>query len=163
MMYNTPAIALAKLMELGLPPIFEQIWQSHGPRRFCCQWNHPRRFFDMDLQADLELFCPRISQCVPLLECDLDELVAYDSVANEYVSLVYEGATCKVIGANYQQFLSSLFVDLGYAGLQDVVEDVAPLFGYKYLVEFRRFMETDDDDELSCEEVKARFVRSIPV
>jgi hypothetical protein len=157
-MLNTPEKAATKMRQLGLPPIFEQIWTSQGHRRFCRQWDRPARFFDA--WQDSVQRCPRIRMCVPLLESNRERVVAFDVKQNEFIEYYYGDADCRPIGKSYQQFLSSLFVELGYAGLVDLVEEVAAEFDYNYLDSFLKFMETDDDS--TADDARRAFVGSIP-
>jgi hypothetical protein len=156
-MFNTTESAAAKVRELKLPAIFDRIWKSHEPRRFCRLWRRPTIFFDV--WHELISQCPRIGTCVPLLESNGDQIVAFDTEQHVFVEYYFGDDECSSIGKTYQQFISSLFVDFGYAGLMDLVEEVAAEFEYEHLDSLVKFMEVDDDS--SAEDAKQAFVDSI--
>ena len=149
---------VAKLIsDLGLPAIFSEIWQTNEPRRFCRQWTKPVAFFEQRQQ--LIRRCPRIERCAPLLESNRNRIVAIEPSTENYVEFFFEDDEVEEIGTSYQQFLSTLFVDLGYAGLEDLVEEVSGRFGYRHMDAFTAFMEIDDDQP--AEEAKKAFVSTI--
>lgn len=156
-MFNTPEQVVAKMHELCLPPVFEKIWMSQGPRRFCRLWDRPVRFFDVWDESIQN--CSRIGTCVPLLESNREHIVAFDTKQNEFIEYYYGDSDCHPVGKSYQQFLSWLFIDLGYAGLMDLVEEVAAEFEYQHLQSLVKFMETDDDG--SAKDAKQDFIDSI--
>ncbi len=156
-MFNTKEKALAKISSLGLPPIFDRIWSANGPKRFCKQWDRPVRCFEV--WCEIAQKCPQLESCVPLLESNRDQIVAWDANTNRFIEYHFQDSACVVIGRTYQQLLSSLFVDLGYAGLVDLVEEIADEFEYHHLESFRKFMESDDN--LGAEDAKRAFVNSV--
>ena len=99
-----------------------------------------------------------MATCVPLLECNREQLVGYDYKTGEFIEYFYGERDCSVIGKSYQQLLSWIFVDLGYAGLVDLVQEVATRFADKYIESFLEFMASDD--ETSAEDAKLAFVAS---
>lgn len=157
-MSNTEQSALAMLNELQFPDIFQKIWQSQQPSRFCRQWAKPTSFFEE--RDSLIARNPRISQWVPLLESNRERIVAFDPASGKYYECYYDEADVEEIGSTYQQFLSWIFVELGYAGLSDLVEEVSESFCYRHLNAFKQFMAVDDDD--SPDDSQMAFVTSIP-
>ena len=157
-MFDTPQQVAQQMHELGLPSVFERIWKSQGSHRFCRQWDRPVRFFDVWDESVQD--CPRIGNCVPILESNREHVVAFDVKQHEFVEYYFGDSECRHIGKSYQQFLSWLFIDLGYAGLMDLVEEVAGDFEYQHLGSLVKFMEMDDDT--SAEDAKHAFVDSVP-
>ncbi len=155
-MFDTIEKCLAKLREDRFPPIFERLWLANEPRRFAHQWKGPH--FIVERWGSLVEKVPALSSCVPLLEANLDQMFAYNPDTGQFLHYYYGDLDVVTVGQNYQQFLSWLFVDLGYAGLTDLVESVASEFGYSYLDEFLKFMESDDDQD--AEMAKRNFVNA---
>jgi hypothetical protein len=149
--------ALAEVRALGLPPVFEEIWVSNKPRRFCVQWNRPRRFFEQ--RANFIAMCPRLRTCVPLLESNREHLVAFDTASEQYIEYYYGDSDCKSIGKGYQQLLSSVFIELGYSGLLDLVEEVSDQFRYRHLKALTEFIESETGG--SAEQAKQAFIDAV--
>ncbi|MFT7638512.1 MAG: hypothetical protein ACI9G1_000236 [Pirellulaceae bacterium] len=156
-MHDTEEQALETMKQLGLPRVFMDIWEKNDPKRFCRQWRKPTAFFEQRKQ--LIERCPRIASCVPLLESNRDRIVAFEPSTGIYVEFYFEDLDVEEIGSSYQQFLTTLFVDLGYAGLMDLVEEVSSPFEYKHLDAWMAFMEVDD--EATAEDAKRAFVGTI--
>lgn len=148
---------LNEMNKLGFPNVFSTIWYDNQPTQFCHHWKKPSAFFEYRLE--LIQRCPRLADCIPLLESNRDHLVAFEPSTGKYLDFYFDEVEIEEVGDSYQQFLTSLFVDFGYAGLMDVVESVSANFEYSHLDELSRFMEVDD--ELSAEDSKRRFVSSI--
>ena len=148
------ARALEEMRSLNLPPAFVALWEGVGPSRFLIQYRAPHAFFRH--AGD-----PRFASYVPLLEMNREVLYAYDKSDGVYVEHYYEDPQPTVIGSGYQQLLAWLLVDLGYAGLEEVAAEVAPLLGFEHARRLSSFL-IEEDDNLSSELVaKRRFIESL--
>jgi hypothetical protein len=156
-MYDTRESALAGLQQLGLPAVIERIWSGSGPPRLRGQWEAPRRYFE--IKPRLLAHCPRLESAIPILEANRERILAFDQAQGEFIDVYYDDADCRTVGS-YQQLLSLIFVEFGYAGLTDLVEALAAELDYRYLGPFLQFMGADD--EQSAEDAKWAFVRSTP-
>lgn len=74
--------------------------------------------------------------------------------------IIYSDGGLEYVANTYQQLLSFLFVNLLYAGMDDIVEEVADDLGYEYLEQFRQFV--NEESELSAVEHQRAFVASTP-
>jgi hypothetical protein len=155
-MYDTRGKALAKMQELGFPPVFEHIWAGDGPPGF--EREAPRFFFE--IKPALVQLCPRLTWLVPLLEVNAERILGLDEESGEFLDYSYYDLDAKPIGATYQQFISAVFADLGFAGLADYVRASAKDFEYKYLDVFLAWMD-EDNDELSPADAKRLLIRRV--
>jgi hypothetical protein len=156
--YRTREQALDRLKQVGLPPVFERTWEGLGPASLVRQWDPPRHWFTFAEQVSSD--CPRLARCLPLLESNLDHVIALDETNGEYVEYYYGDPDCETIARSYQQFLSYLFAGFVVSGLVDVVEKVSDEFEYIHLPKLLAWAEVDDDE--SFEESPRAFVNSIP-
>ena len=153
-MYETPQEALRAIEALGLPKAVTDVWNDAGPTRFRRQYRAPVRYFTM--ADDLLSRNPSADHYIPIFEVNGEKLYAFDTRAGKFVEYYYEDETATAIGADYQQFIGWIFVDLGYAGLDSIVDEVADLFEFKSMPKLREFME--QDDESSAADAKREFV-----
>ena len=143
-MTDTPAVTVAEIRRLGLPAVFSAIMDgtladdptaSDYLRREC---RRPHAYFG--LCHDLVGRVPGLAGLCPLWEQNGEAIVGR-LPDGRYVRFYYEdggledpGAAIEVLGKNYQQFVTSLLVELGDAGLWDeYAEGVAGALEYKHL------------------------------
>jgi hypothetical protein len=88
-----------------------------------------------------------------------ERILGFDEESGEFLDYYYYDADAKVIGTSYQQFISAVFADLGFAGLVDRVRVAAKDFEYKYLDIFLAWMEEDDD--LSAADAKRVLIQRV--
>jgi hypothetical protein len=93
------------------------------------------------------------------LELNREVIYAYDALNRQYVEYYYGDDEATIIGNNYQQFIGSLFVDLGFAGLESLVIEVAQQFDFRFVNALKRFLE--QGDELDAAKAKRRFVNGL--
>lgn len=156
-MFDSRGKAIVEIEKLGLPEVFFKIWNGNGPDRFCLQYGFPEEFFLKTKQ--LLTANPEVEFYVPLLEFNREVVYAYDTRLHKFVEYYYGDSDADILGANYQLFIGSLFVDLGYAGLDSIVVEVSELFEFMYLHNFIEFMQSDDD--LSAADSKKRFLAGL--
>ena len=158
--YPTLRAALDELKKIGLDSTFRSFWEGRFPGSFYVLRHEPRWFFHKSrVGPDM-----RVARCVPLIE-DGDCEFAYDPEIGDFVVYYYEyGGSgpydCVTIGKTYQQMLSWMLFELADAGLWEVVEEVAPHFGYRYLAELDALFQSHWSE--SYLHVKRRFVESTP-
>lgn len=157
-MYETLEKAGEGIAALGLPIVFLDIFRGGGPARFCVQYDAPKRFFQ--IRTELLTSMPAVEKLIPLLEMNREVIYAYDTDSRTYVEYYYGDSELRFLGSNYQQLIGSLFVDLGYAGLESLVEEVSPLFEFRHLDQFRDFLATDDE-AIDSQEAKLKFVSAL--
>jgi hypothetical protein len=151
--------AIAELRTRGFPPIFARIWEGQIPRALVGSCVEPRRYFP--LASALRASFPKAEGYLPLWETNLEAIVAYDTANDEYVRYYYGDPRDEVLGKSYQQFLSAFFIELADSGVGDEALDaLAAEFGYRHLVELRRFLGSTDPNKY--EESNRRFISTIP-
>lgn len=145
--------AIQKLLELRLPEVFVQIQHESTSELIKDNCAPPNKFF---LQSRAE---GHFQYWLPLWEFDGEELYVFDLRQHEYLRYEYSCRKTTTIAQNYQQFLTRLFIDFIYAGLDDFLEELAETFEYKHLEQFRAFVAIPKGDD--AEEQYDAFVESI--
>jgi hypothetical protein len=149
----------AALRTRGYPPIFARIWEGQIPRSLMGSCAEPRRYFQ--LAPALRASFPKAEGYLPLWETNLEAVVAYDTVNDEYIRYYYGDAGDLTLGKSYQQFLTAFFIELADSGLGDEELDaVAAEFEYRHLMQLRRFLDSTDPNEY--EHSNRRFISTIP-
>ncbi|MFZ6709492.1 hypothetical protein [Undibacterium sp. TC9W] len=156
-MFDTQDECLNAFEKLGFPPIFSEMWKGGGSDRFKRQYDVPVRFFQIkDILKENNLLPLRF---LPMLEMNREVIYGFDMDSEKFVEYYYSDSEIFVIGDNYQQFLGAIFVDLGYAGLESLVQEVGDSFEFKYLPELYVFLQQDDDE--NALDSKMRFILNL--
>lgn len=161
-MVTTPEEARRYVESMGLPPVFLDVWDDKVPTALRAHWKRPELYFSV--QSDLERDYPRFRRCVPLVELNLEAILAFDTVTGEYIECYYyrkfDDASCEVLADNYQGFAAAYLVDCLYAG-SEKTDEIARLLEFKHLSRLKEWAEIEDEST-GAREAKRRFVESIP-
>jgi hypothetical protein len=168
-MIHTAASAAAEIKRLGLPAFFGAIINGTSAdmtvptylRREC---RRPYAYFS--LCSDLVHRAPRLEGFCPLWEQNGEAIIGrlpdgrYVRFHFEDASLENSETSIEVLGKNYQQFVTSILVELREAGLWEHAVAVATLLGYQYLTELRAILDawTEEHGERDL----VRFRDSLP-
>jgi hypothetical protein len=144
-MLITPESALSKIEELGFPPLFLQIHANEIPDSLFGLCQCPQRFYK-SLAESIHSF-PRIEHCVPLWEVNREYVWALDIENGEYLEYYYGDSYCTVLGETYQQFVTAFFINLVYAGVDDLLDGLSTMFCYRHLLELKEWAAIPNDDE----------------
>ena len=162
-MIDTPEAALAEIAKLNLPPVFTAIMSGkladdpEVPAYAKWEFRRPHTYFEHCL--DLPKIVRRLKGLCPLWETNGDTIVGV-LPGGEFVSFFYEDAgeenpndEVRMLGRNYQQFITTILVGIEEADLWDsYAERISRLFHYRHLDELRAILdawtEETGDEEL---------------
>lgn len=149
MIIDTNEKAYAMFDELGFPPVFRDIWEDKGPSALKYMYERPRLDY--------------LENYLPLLAQNGDTIIAFDLESKRFVEHFLEVEHPTIIGTNYQQFIGWILLHLMLSALEDVVKEVAPLFGFKHLNALFKHMHTLDelDDPYEMDNADRRFLESL--
>lgn len=156
-MINTTDEALAELSNRGFPQIFTLIYHSQIPLALVGTCEPVRRYFEL-LPNLVERF-PDFRDYLPLWETNLELIVSFDMKNNSYVRYTYGEDDVELLGESYQQFLSSILIELVDSGIWDELDDLSNIFNYHHTDELREFVTNADD--VDFEASKQQFINSI--
>jgi hypothetical protein len=144
-MIDTPKAAAAEIRRLAFPAAFRAVWRS--------EWRQPHAYFQ--ICHDLSNHVPALRGLCPLWEQNGEAIIGC-LVGGRFIRFYYEDASLEnpdaaieLLGANYQQFATSILTELVEAGLWDDYEEVAGLLSYKYARRLRTILEHDTPDLLA--------------
>lgn len=141
----SPDFALSKIKSLGFPAVFGRIWDGEMPESLYGLCQRPKRFFEY--LPELVRVFPRIEQCLPLWEENRELAYALDLDNGEFIQYYYGDAYCTALGHTYQQFVTAFFMNLVYAGIDDILDELAEIFSYRHLAELKEWAALPDDGE----------------
>jgi hypothetical protein len=153
-MYREPEQAIEAVKRLGLPAILIDIWEDRAPRRITMQYARPRSFFKEYAAV------PDKEHCLPLLEWNLERVYGFNIRDRSYFVHYYGDAQPELSGASFQQLVAWILIDLGYAGLDDLLLELAVALNFEHTDRLLRFLERDDGRDSDV--MKREFVSSIP-
>jgi hypothetical protein len=162
-MIDTPASALAEVQRLRLPVVFRTVWDGTQPDVIRHEWRQPRAYFE--ICHELAERVPVLTELCPLWEQNGEAIIGH-LPGERFIRFYYEDAgaedplaSISVLGENYQQFVTSVLIELVEAGLWNKYDEVAGMLHYSYTRELRTILEsfTDEDGEADL----ARFRASL--
>jgi hypothetical protein len=143
-MIDTAASAAAEIRRLGLPAVLGAIMDGTladdptAPAYLRWEYRQPQTYFQ--LCHELVRRVPELAGLCPLWEQNGEAIIGrlpnstYARFYYEDAGLENPGAAIELLGKNYQQFVTSVLVALGDAGLWDkYAEAVAGALQYKHL------------------------------
>jgi hypothetical protein len=167
---NTSASAAAEIERLGLPVFFRTVIDGTSaddktvPAYLRSECQRPHIYFEGF--NDLARLVPGLTGLCPLWEHNGDAIIGR-LPDGSYVRFYYEDAVLEnanasitVLGKNYQQFVTSILINLSEAGLLDKYGDeVASFLGYKHMSQLQAALLAWTDE--SGEADLARFRDSL--
>ena len=150
--------ARAAIGRIGLPAIFQKITHRSTPIALVGTCEPVNVYYT--LLRELVERIPLCQNYIPLWETNLEAVVAYDSSRNIFVRYYYGSESDEILGKTYQQFLSTILLELVDSGVWDELDELARLFEYKHVDRLRVFVESCDNDNF--EQANRIFVASIP-
>lgn len=126
------------------PVIFEkiQVGQISGVLQSFCM--PPRMFHSMTLD-------PELKEWLPLWEFEDEEVVAFNSKNGTYWQYDYLSEEKELVAQNYQQLVTTLFLEIYDAGLDDCLDELSKEFEYKYIANLRKFFSDLGDRDFYIE------------
>lgn len=156
-MIDTLEDAREALARIGLPQALLDLLAKEMPKRLRYQLRLPTRFFRV--RRELIERVPASVGYVPILEINGEVLYAFDTGTAQFVEHWYEEEKATTIGPSYQQLIGWILVDFGYAGLEELIHEAAPLLGFQYAERLGAFLATDDG--IRVPEDKQRFIAGL--
>ncbi len=143
--------ALSGLQSLGLPLALYGI----GERE-------PRAYFK--LAPSLVEILPEAKGYLPLWEEKGEAIVAYDMWNQRFVRRYFEDSApgdTQFMGNTYQQFLTRYFFELYDAGLDERVETLSMVLGYRHLVSLRKYVQECAETDSTSESDDWKFINQL--
>ena len=153
-MYNDPGQALEDIKRRGLPDVIAAIWEGRAPRRFMTPLARPVQFF---LERE-NLRGGRFY--LPLLESDREIIYALDVSNGTYLVQYYADPEPTLADASLEQMVAWMLIELGLAGLDDLVREFASALSFQHTDALFEFL--DGESELNAETAQRQFVTSLP-
>ncbi len=150
--------AIENIRALGLPQVFLDIWSGEPPKPLKGTCVEPKTYFKV--ATGLPERVEGTDNLLPLWETDLIQLVAMDLSENLFIRYYYGDKSFAVLGESYQKFIATFFFELIDSGLWDELDQLAEVFGFKYLDQLKECAESTSDENY-VEDYK-RFVTGLP-
>ena len=161
-MIDTPASAIAEIRRLGLPDMFREVMEEtladDETVPAYLRWNSkfPRVYFG--LCHDLAERVPDLKSLCPLWQ-ENGEAIIGRLADGSYVEFYYEDAglenpetSVRVLGKNYQQFVTTILTRLAEAGLwKEYATEVGNTLEFKHLKELENLLEAWTEEHVDKE------------
>lgn len=143
--------------ELGLPDIFLAIDDGTAPRTVRSSlW--PTKSFVQN-RENLAQVLPGVADYIPLYTLPASGVVAFDRRRGVYVRYYYEDDTDEVIARDYEELCALIFTEMIEDGLDDELDEIAPLFRFDHIAELQAYAE--EHTEGTAEELAQAFMKTV--
>lgn len=124
--------------ELGFPEVFKAIANGTAPSDLGATCLPTAPFLRM--QADLASHLPAAADYIPLWGLNAFGVVAFDQRRRVFVRYYIGDASDTVVARDYDELCAFLFLELMDAGVDEGLDELAPLFRFAHLDALRAFV-----------------------